>query len=553
MFFAKIFRALFFLIDKGIHWLIVQLYTLFETIASTEIFESADFEMFSKRIYAFVGIFMLFRVTFSLITYLVNPDKLNDQKTGVGKLVTNVVMVLVLVLFVPTIFSWAMNLQQLLLKNQTVDRLILGIDGSDIEDPGSMISWQVFSTFLYPDDSVGGDTSQYGLAESESSMELMDVAEEYNRTKKIGTEEKFVYTYQPILAVVFSGFTAYLLLTFCVQIAVRTVKLGFLQLIAPIPIISYVDPKSSQNGAFSNWVKLCISTYFELFIRIAALSFVILIVGRFSSNLGDVEPILKIFLLLGALVFAQQAPKLLTDMFGMKGSGDDTSKTVKGMLKSALGIGAVGAAATGAIGMGMIANGVRGFGAIGKAEDGFGNKMGAFGRGLLSMAAGGISAGTRVLAGYDKKGGLGGNMMRGFQGAVAARDTRGARREAGISWTTTVSDNVKNAFGFKPSTIQMERDLDAAIAGHEQNVQAYSLAANDYASAHNMSPESIHHVQQNLEGIRHGTVLSSRDEYEYSEYLSKIEEEQKAIIDIKKSGQSRYVKARQEGFKAKRK
>ena len=377
MFFSDIFRSLFFLIDKGIHWLIMELYNLFMAISGENIFTNENFEMFSKRIYAFVGIFMLFRLTFSLITYLVNPDKINDKNIGVGKLSTNVVVVLVLILFVPTIFSWAMNLQGLLLKNQTMERLILGIDG-DAETQnkaGGLISWTVFSTFLYPED---GETPQkYQDAEAAHDMRLMDEGEEYNR-KKDGADgqKEYVYSYTPVISTVFAGFTAYLLITFCVQIAVRTVKLGFLQLVAPIPIMSYVDPKSSQNGAFSNWVKLCVSTYLELFIRIAALSFVVLIIGLLNTNIQNTDNIfIKVFLLLGALVFAQQAPKLLTDMFGMKGSGNDTNKTVKGMLKSALGLGVAGAAVTGAIGMGMIANGARGFGAVGDAK-GFGNKIG---------------------------------------------------------------------------------------------------------------------------------------------------------------------------------
>ncbi len=561
MFFSDIFRSLFFLIDKGIHWLIIQLYELFEKISLVDIFSNDDLSMFAKRIYAFVGVFMLFRVTISLITYLVNPDKINDQKVGIGKLVTNVVVVLVLILFVPTIFSWTMNLQHLILEDNTVGKLILGMSDGGLgqcnDSPGNLISWTIASTFLHPAEN-SSNTAAYTKAEGLCDIQVMDEGEAYNAKTEDRTE--YIYEYHPVLSTVFAGFTAYLLITFCVQIAVRTVKLGFLQLIAPIPIMSYVDPKSSQNGAFSNWVKLCVSTYFSLFIRIATLDFVILIVSKFSSNFMADDSMgffVKAFVLLGALVFAQQAPKLLTDMFGMKGSGDDTSKTVKGMLKSALGLGVAGAAVTGAIGMGMIANGVRGFGAIGGAEKGLGNKMKAFGSGLLSTVAGGVSSGARVLSGYDKKAGLGGNMMRGFQGAVAARDVRGARRDAGISFTTTVSDNVKNAFGFKPSTIQMERDLDADIARHEQNAQSYIMAANDYASSHGMNEEHMSEVVDNLSAIQDGTYAYrgalTDDQTAYATYLGKAAQEQKAVIDIKKSGRSRYVKARQESFKAKRK
>jgi len=281
-----IFRGLFFFIDRGIHWLIVQLYDIFLSLASFELFEPELLQEFSTRIYGFLGVFMLFRITFSLITYLVNPDQINDKNNGIGKIVINVVVVLALILMVPTIFEMAMDLQKMIIQDNTVGKLVLGITdvGEDAQqNPGGTISWTLFSAFLIDNTDVSCDNatvarSNYQKAKSKKDMNLLSQDESYNaKCKDSAGTEKYVFTYHPLVAVIASIFTAYILITYCVQVGFRTIKLGLLQLLAPIPIISIIDPKSSKNGAFSSWLKMCINTYLEIFVRLATLSFLILV------------------------------------------------------------------------------------------------------------------------------------------------------------------------------------------------------------------------------------------------------------------------------------
>jgi len=451
MFFSDIFRSLFFMIDSAIHWLIVQLYNIFELLALENIFTNSDLEAFATRIYAFVGVFMLFRIIFSMITYLVNPDQLSDKNQGAGKLMINVVVVLALILLVPTIFQWSMNLQKLILENHTVEKLILGIDDTasgSKENGGKMISWIVFSTFFKPNEDVPAVnyTKYTNDAAPNFDMTVLNDDDVYNKKYDKGNSNRvYVYDYKPIISTVLAGFTAYMLLTYCVQIALRTVKLGFLQLIAPIPIMSYIDPKASKGGAFSSWLKMCISTYLDLFLRLATLFFVIFIIGRLETNIQAIDnAFVKVFLLLGALLFANQAPKLISDMFGMKGSGGDTSKSIKGMLKTGLGIGAAGIATAGAMTLGAGVNAINSFGKI-TAASGFRGKTGAVLSTIGSTLAGGLSSGTRTLMNYDKKGGMGQNLMRGFQGNVASRDNRQLRHDAGYSGVSYAMDNVKSS------------------------------------------------------------------------------------------------------------
>ena len=93
-------------------------------------------------------------------------------------------------------------------------------------------------------------------------------------------DEVFVFSYMYVVATAAGAFLCYILLLFCFDIAIRSVKLGFLQLIAPIPLISKIDPKKGDE-VFSKWVKECTSTYALLFIRLLAIYFAIYMICFF--------------------------------------------------------------------------------------------------------------------------------------------------------------------------------------------------------------------------------------------------------------------------------
>lgn len=75
----------------------------------------------SDTIYTLIAVFMLFRITVSLIQYLVDPDKVNDKRAGGGALVTRIIISLLLVLIFPTIMNNVVYpLQTALLKEDSI-------------------------------------------------------------------------------------------------------------------------------------------------------------------------------------------------------------------------------------------------------------------------------------------------------------------------------------------------------------------------------------------------------------------------------------------------
>jgi len=136
------------------------------------------------------------------------------------------------------------------------------------------------------------------------------------------------------------------LLVLCVDIIVRRFKLMLLQVMAPIPAISYVDP---NDKIFPQWLKMYVSTYLDLFIKLIAIA---LAVGILNGVLeGDTwkngNLLYRFFYIVAILVFAKLVPSMISKIFGLDSLGG-SFKDILGMGKAAAGFGAGAALGLGA-------------------------------------------------------------------------------------------------------------------------------------------------------------------------------------------------------------
>ena len=361
-----ILRTLFFWIDSAVYQIIGKVYGLLTDIAETTIISEDLIAEFGSRIYALLGIFMLFKVSFSILTYIVNPDDFLDKNKGFGKLVGNIMISLVLLIATPMIFSKAFELQRVIIRDNVISNLILGSgdsisSGAGNLNPGRTMGYETFKAFYYLDTDVyEGCKGIYGEPEgvvfdeaackAEFKDKESDVANMIknisysNRTKSVSlyldwnllhakdTNDEFIMSYTPLISTIAGVVIALILITFCFDIAVRSIKLGFLQMIAPIPIISRVDPKSGKDGMFSKWLKECTKTYLDLFIRLLAIYFAVFVITNISlkstnvitGSTQNIDGWVKVFIILGALLFAKALPQLIQDLTGFKMDGKFT-------------------------------------------------------------------------------------------------------------------------------------------------------------------------------------------------------------------------------------
>lgn len=375
-----IFRTLLFWLDSIVYKFIPTVYNLLVNIAETSIFSEDVFTLFSNRIYTLLGVFMLFKVSFSILTYIVDPDAFTDKNKGFGKLISNIIITLVLLILTPFIFTYAMELQGIILKDNLIGKLFStnGVNTTVVADPGNTMAYETFKAFYYFDvdrykfnfyeEGDPGYTSQCVKAVASNinfdcvkSIEGID-DDSLERLKKnltyshhtssiniymdVGiaimrdSNDDYVMTYTSVFSTLTGVVMILLLIVFCFDIAVRSVKLGFLRMLAPVPIISRIDPKKGKE-VFDKWVKTCMSTYFDLFIRLLAIYFAIFVITqiidlRFTDavtgqEIGQINPFVKVFIILGALLFAKQLPKLISDLTGVKMDGKFTLNPLKKM------------------------------------------------------------------------------------------------------------------------------------------------------------------------------------------------------------------------------
>ena len=136
-------------------------------------------------------------------------------------------------------------------------------------------------------------------------------------------------TYYWILSTIAGLFILFVVVSFCFDLGIRVVKLGFYQMIAPIPVLARIMP--GQKKIFDNWVKAVSTTFLEVFIRVAIIYFGVLLISQvpylFTDSFryaGDTNNIstgvrlfAQVFIIMGIVAFMRQAPKLIGDLFGL--------------------------------------------------------------------------------------------------------------------------------------------------------------------------------------------------------------------------------------------
>lgn len=391
-----ILRTIFGFIDRVVYWLVDQVYWLFSLLSEATLFTQDQIKDFSNRIYVLVSIIMLFKLGFSFITYIVNPDTITDKQKGGGKLISNIVITIALLISVPAIFNEAYYLQNAIFQNNIIDKIMLGnsVQISSNADKTKLLSAYTFMSFFRPTtklsecqnyegielskpciDSLDSKSDKkpgtaYATALKEGNIGMLFDNEMLNLTAPFAgrgegdfyqTTEYFIFDYHYLVSTIVGGFLAFILLGFCLDLAIRSVKLGFLQIIAPIPILLSLTP-GKKNNTLGNWGKECLSTWASLFVRVGIISFALNLILMINNGGGIVSfvsggqnnyPMVTIFVTIGILMFAKEFPKLLENILGIKGAGKLTLNPLKKLNTDMVGAGIIGGAVSGLAGGGI--------------------------------------------------------------------------------------------------------------------------------------------------------------------------------------------------------
>lgn len=420
------------IVDSIVYGIIGWTYDMFTIIAGARVLDESALRDVAERIYVVIGVIALFIVAYALLQAIIDPDKASKGDTSPAKIIPNIAIAIVGIAIVPTAFNYAYDIQRMILCNNVIPKLLL--DNSvtydengyyKSEKSGAEMATLLFESFFYPKNNDGGYAN---VSNEEEYMKMIkdtenffsgDLAQAYEDSKAdkdtilnlfspfIGDVADNKIGYLFIISTIAGGYCAFVLITYCFDAAIRAVKLAYLEVLAPLPLLLMIVP--GQKKIFQNWLKKTMSCFFEIFIRIFAIVFAAFIMRHLPdlifnmssmfnngygclTNPGWVTLLLVRALLINALfAFMKQVPKLVSEITGVDSKGFGIGLKGKGVLGDLLGtfggaaVGAAAGAATGALGAG--------WSSAMNTKGGFKKKVAGFGAGLKYGAANGAKGG----------------------------------------------------------------------------------------------------------------------------------------------------------------
>lgn len=488
---ADMMRVIFFFLDSIVYSLIPVVYrgifALYDIDKIIGVGNTQNLLNTAKEtVYSFLAIFMFFRVAFSLITMLVDPSLIDDKSKGAKKIVLNIFICLGLIVVVPVFFRVAKNIQTRVLEEKIIERAVGGDIYSNDQNYnlGNELALSTWSVFLQPVVDEGDAYDAWkGVFESGNptiwplpvlathlndttggilgglATKIAGVAAILRATGTVTYQLGYIWLISGLVGI----YVVWTMIKLLIDVAYRSIKFLLLEVISPIAIISYIDPKSSEKGLFSKWLSETLKTYLSLFIRIFIFAMVSVILKQISvSSFFDEGNILtRLFFILALVAFMKTAPKFIDNLFGTEISKGSDTKFASDLLRG--GLGAIGGAATGAIGGAVVA----------------GRKNLPMGRSVWEGAKKGLTGGFSSarkgsFMDYGKNliSGASGQAAREYFGLAKEADERKAlRTKERAEAASDTYDSLKSSFGYKDAPDAMTKATKLADAFRTKGIR----------------------------------------------------------------------------------
>lgn len=382
-------RAICMAIDGVLYSLLDNAYDLVIKLSTAELLKHSTIKSLTGNLYIIFGVVAFFRLALLLVNAIIDPEKLNEKGKGLSNIFFRVVGMVILLAVTPFLFEKSYDLQEKIVgadaSKNIIFKTLLGnnanIASSKNSNAGKALQNIALSSLITIDEnylvnndhcnigkknSKGEDCGFYPLtcvsdgkgkctpqggyiygkkcnwANCQKAVDVyntMYINEDMSPAKlaqyvgtsgkiKIDKEEQevYVYNYMFIITGVVGVAMTYIIISFAIDIAVRMFELIVLEILSPLFIATFVDPKSAQSGPFKNWLSAVGKSYASLYIRLAIIALMVLLVSiinqsKMFQSMGDVSGWAKIFMVIGLLIFAKKAPKWIGDMIGIKGDG----------------------------------------------------------------------------------------------------------------------------------------------------------------------------------------------------------------------------------------
>lgn len=333
-----------------------------------------------------------------------------------------------------------------------------------------------------------------------------------------------------IFSIVVAIIMLFLLFSIAIDVALRNFKLLFLQVIAPIPILSRINP---EDKIFDTYLKQYIGTYVDLFIKIIVINAGLYMLYLFSEvDVPDLGFFGNLVIILGGLLFIKTMPSFVSKIFGIQDAAGSFKDSIK-MAKAAVGVGA-GVAIGGAL---LAPNAVRSFRAT-KGQS-TGNRLAAVAHSLGSGAfstvknlknnAKGTISGS-LATGKDSWSKTSANVAK-YQSGIAAGALLGNTMTMNLLNRSRQDERVEAAY---EDILKRRKTMDDQVKGE-------ILKGKDRYRLHNLTGAAAELNGLSMQQV-HGLIESNKDIYGWDLSPEKISAYKKAYADGMNNASAMYVR-----------
>lgn len=487
------------------------------------------------RIKAIIMVLIMFKLGYSLIQYMINPDKLSDNTIGGAALLKNIAWCSALLISYTFIFSVMNELSLLIIgvpkgyefttlkeiADVTTDgqendagliaRFIFGTQADDMGDFGKYLATTTLQVFLH------GKDNQTSAVENIYSRQLNEDINSFDLTKitdVVSALDKTVEYKYPIISTAMAIYLIWSIIKLSIEIGVRMFKLIVLQIMAPVAIVSIID-KGFNAKPWKAFVDTYWKTWIDAFIRVGSLFLVTAFISKFwtdrSALFPDVDGFTRYIVLLivifAAYRFAQLLPKFIDGIFGHSLSENNSKgfgKVLGGI--AGFGLGAASGLFTGAIGgagvAGTLGNIVSG-GVSGANAGRKGDSVASFFKNQASNNQANRDRAARIA---NQGGGLryAGARLENMLGFAKNADTKEQlytnKANAYDALDKAKLDEIENAEGYKG--IKYGRDEDAYVENSLNKIYESDASLQRLAIEENNVRNSGRDVQSQMSDLR---------------------------------------------------
>lgn len=322
-----------------------KIYGYFQEIVGGVLINSEITNGLMENIQVIVGIFIIFKLSIVSIKYMVNPEQFLDDKLGAQTLVKRVILGSIIIMFIPTIFNTAFELQSYVIKDRVIEKIILPKDAylaiTSTNRPGNELAMTVFKGFFSWNNNISEEFNVSVFSSYEKAIRTYNDIRFFPESFiNVQSGNQYLMSYVPIISTLAVGCLLVMLIKYSMEVLFRSFKLLFMQILSPFVIVNYMlDP--SQEDVMKKWVNATVSTYLLIFIRTFTLWFGTLICYYLTNGvdgaslLNTTDPLLKALIILGLFAFLKDLPKVVSEIFGYN---LQENETIGGIVNQGIGI-----------------------------------------------------------------------------------------------------------------------------------------------------------------------------------------------------------------------